>query len=102
MVRTTALAARYIGETEKNIERVFDAAPGAGCVLFFDEADALFGRRSGVRSSHSRYANQEVSYLLQRAESFRGVVILSTTTTPRLSDRQRSGLEAIVRFPRRD
>lgn len=69
---------KYIGETEKNLRRVFDAAEHSGSILLFDEADALFGRRSEVKDSHDRYANIEVSYLLQRIEAYRGLVILTT------------------------
>jgi len=69
---------KYIGETEKNLQRLFDAAEDGGAILFFDEADALFGKRSEVKDSHDRYANIEVSYLLQRMESFGGLAILAT------------------------
>lgn len=69
---------KYIGETEKNLGLVFDAAEESECLLFFDEADALFGRRTEVREAHDRYANLEISYLLQRMEGFRGVVVLAT------------------------
>jgi SpoVK/Ycf46/Vps4 family AAA+-type ATPase len=69
---------KYIGETEKNIQRVFDAMEGSGSILFFDEADALFGKRSEVRDSHDRYANIEVNYLLQRMEAYGGLAILAT------------------------
>ena len=72
------VVSKYIGETEKELSRLFDAAEASGAVLLFDEADALFGRRSEVRDSHDRYANQEVSYLLQRMESYRGLAILTT------------------------
>lgn len=69
---------KYIGETEKNLQRVFDAMDGSGSILFFDEADALFGKRSEVRDSHDRYANIEVNYLLQRMEAYSGLAILAT------------------------
>jgi hypothetical protein len=69
---------KYIGETEKNLRRLFDAAEDGGAILFFDEADALFGKRSEVKDSHDRYANIEVSYLLQRMEAYRGLAILTT------------------------
>ena len=69
---------KYIGETEKNLRRLFDAAESGGAILFFDEADALFGKRSQVKDSHDRYANIEVNYLLQRMESFTGLAILAT------------------------
>jgi hypothetical protein len=69
---------KYIGETEKNLRRLFDAAEDGGAILFFDEADALFGKRSEVKDSHDRYANIEINYLLQRMESYRGLAILAT------------------------
>jgi hypothetical protein len=72
------VVSKYIGETEKNLERIFDAAEESGAVLLFDEAEALFGKRSEVRDSHDRYANVEVSYLLQRMEDHDGTVILTT------------------------
>ena len=73
-----AVVSKYIGETEKNLKRVFDAAEDSGAILLFDEADALFGKRSEVKDSHDRYANIEVSYLLQRMEAYRGLAILTT------------------------
>ena len=72
------VVSKYIGETEKNLRRVFDAAEDSGAILLFDEADALFGKRSEVKDSHDRYANIEVSYLLQRMEAYRGLAILTT------------------------
>lgn len=74
----SSVISKYIGETEKNLKRVFDAAEAGGAVLFFDEADALFGKRSEVKDSHDRYANIEVSFLLQRMESYKGLSILAT------------------------
>ncbi|MGI8587621.1 MAG: ATP-binding protein [Chloroflexia bacterium] len=74
----SAVVSKYIGETEKNLRRLFDAAEDGGAILFFDEADALFGKRSEVKDSHDRYANIEVNYLLQRMESYRGLAILAT------------------------
>ena len=79
------VVSKYIGETEKNLRRVFDAAEGGGAILLFDEADALFGRRSEVKDSHDRYANIEISYLLQRMEEYRGLAILTTNQTRRRS-----------------
>ncbi len=72
------VVSKYIGETEKNLRRIFDAADESGAILLFDEADALFGKRSEVKDSHDRYANLEVSYLLQRIEAYRGLAILTT------------------------
>ncbi|WP_406208287.1 ATP-binding protein [Kitasatospora sp. NBC_01560] len=77
-VDLSAAVSKYIGETEKNLRRLFDAAEPGGTILFFDEADALFGKRSQVRDSHDRYANIEVSYLLQRMEAYQGLAILAT------------------------
>jgi ATPase family associated with various cellular activities (AAA) len=77
-VDLSQVVSKYIGETEKNLRRVFDAADGGGVVLLFDEADAIFGKRTEVHDSHDRYANIEVSYLLQRMESYRGLAILTT------------------------
>lgn len=74
----SAVVSKYIGETDKNLRRVFDAAEGGGAVLLFDEADALFGKRSDVKDSHDRHANIEVSYLLQRMEAYQGLAILTT------------------------
>ena len=74
----SGVVSKYIGETEKNLRRVFDAAEDGGAILLFDEADALFGKRSEVKDSHDRYANIEVSYLLQRMEAYRGLAILTT------------------------
>ena len=74
----SAVVSKYIGETEKNLRRLFDAAEDGGAILFFDEADALFGKRSEVKDSHDRYANIEINYLLQRMEAYRGLAILAT------------------------
>lgn len=77
---------KYIGETEKNLGRIFEAAKRSPVVLFFDEADALFGKRTDVQDSHDRYANQEVSYLLQRIEDFGGITILATNRRQNVDD----------------
>ncbi len=74
----SAVVSKYIGETEKNLDRIFDAAEAGNVVLFFDEADALFGKRSEVRDAHDRYANIEIAYLLQRLEAYDGLVVLAT------------------------
>ena len=95
----SAVVSKYIGETEKNLRRLFDAAEGGGAILFFDEADALFGKRSEVRDSHDRYANIETSYLLQRVESFRGLVILSTNMRAALDAAFLRRLRFLVTFP---
>jgi hypothetical protein len=77
-VDLSAVVSKYIGETEKNLRRVFSAAERANAILFFDEADALFGKRTEIKDAHDRYANQEVAYLLQRLEDFEGMAILAT------------------------
>src|SRR5208337_1632249 len=69
----SSVVSKYIGETEKNLRRVFDAAENGGAILFFDEADSLFGKRSEVKDSHDRYANIEINYLLQRMETYRAL-----------------------------
>ncbi|WP_337875077.1 ATP-binding protein, partial [Elioraea sp.] len=74
----SGVVSKWIGETEKNLRRVFDAAEAGGAVLFFDEADALFGKRTEVKDAHDRYANVEIAYLLQRMEAYRGLSILAT------------------------
>jgi len=74
----SAVVSKYIGETEKNLRRLFDAADSADVILFFDEADALFGKRTEVKDAHDRYANLEISYLLERMERFKGLAVLAT------------------------
>jgi SpoVK/Ycf46/Vps4 family AAA+-type ATPase len=93
------LVSKYIGETEKNVRRVFDAAEGGGAILLFDEADALFGRRSDVKDSHDRYANIEVSYLLQRMEAYRGLAILTSNMKHALDPAFLRRIRFIVHFP---
>jgi hypothetical protein len=95
----SAVVNKYIGETEKNLRRLFDAAEGGGAILFFDEADALFGKRSEVKHSHDRYANIEINYLLQRIESYRGVAILATNMKSALDTAFMRRLRFIVNFP---
>ena len=93
------VVSKYIGETEKNLRRVFDAAEGGGVILLFDEADALFGKRSDVKDSHDRYANIEVSYLLQRMEAYRGLAILTTNMRGSLDPAFLRRLRFVVEFP---
>jgi hypothetical protein len=93
------VVSKYIGETEKNLRRLFDAAEDGGAILFFDEADALFGKRSEVRDSHDRYANIEINYLLQRMETFQGLAILATNTKGSLDPAFVRRLRFIVDFP---
>jgi hypothetical protein len=90
---------KYIGETEKNLRRVFDAAEEGGAILLFDEADALFGKRSDVKDSHDRYANIEISYLLQRMESYRGLAILTTNMKDALDSAFMRRIRFVVQFP---
>ena len=95
----SSVVSKYIGETEKNLRRVFDAAEGGGAILLFDEADALFGKRSEVKDSHDRHANIEVSYLLQRMESYRGLAILTTNLKSALDQAFLRRIRFIVQFP---
>lgn len=95
----SAVVSKYIGETEKNLRRVFDAAEESGAILLFDEADALFGKRSEVKDSHDRYANIEVSYLLQRMEAYRGLAILTTNLKNALDQAFQRRLRFILQFP---
>jgi SpoVK/Ycf46/Vps4 family AAA+-type ATPase len=98
-VDLSQVVSKYIGETEKNLRRIFDAAEEGGAVLLFDEADALFGKRSEVKDSHDRYANLEVSYLLQRMEAYRGLAILTTNVRHALDPAFLRRLRFIVEFP---
>jgi SpoVK/Ycf46/Vps4 family AAA+-type ATPase len=93
------IVSKYIGETEKNLRNVFDAAEQSGAILFFDEADALFGKRSEVRDSHDRYANIEIDYLLQRVEDYRGLAILCTNRRSALDRAFLRRLRFLVEFP---
>jgi Winged helix domain, variant/ATPase family associated with various cellular activities (AAA) len=93
------LVSKYIGETEKNLDRIFAAATNANAILFFDEADALFGKRSEVRDSHDRYANLEISYLLQKMEQYEGVSILATNLKQNLDDAFLRRLAFSIAFP---
>ncbi len=93
------VVSKYIGETEKNLRRVFDAAEDGAAVLLFDEADALFGKRTEVKDSHDRYANIEVSYLLQRMEAYRGLAILTTNRKNSLDQAFLRRLRFVVEFP---
>jgi hypothetical protein len=94
-----ATVSKYIGETEKNLDRIFAAAEGSNAILFFDEADALFGRRSEVRDSHDRYANIEVAYLLQRMDSYPGAVVLATNFRQNMDDAFLRRLDFVIDFP---
>jgi AAA+ superfamily predicted ATPase len=95
----SSVVSKYIGDTEKNLRRVFDAAEESGAILLFDEADALFGKRSEVKDSHDRYANIEVSYLLQRMEAYRGLAILTTNMKAALDTAFQRRLRFVIQFP---
>jgi SpoVK/Ycf46/Vps4 family AAA+-type ATPase len=94
-----AVVSKYIGETEKNLERIFTAAADANAILFFDEADALFGKRSDVRDAHDRYANIEISYLLQRMEQYDGLAVLATNLRQHIDEAFTRRLQFVVEFP---
>ncbi len=93
------VVSKYIGETEKNLDRIFTAAENANAILFFDEADALFGKRSEVRDSHDRYANIEISYLLQKMEQYAGLAILATNLRQNMDDAFTRRLHFVIEFP---
>jgi ATPase family associated with various cellular activities (AAA) len=95
----SSVVSKYIGETEKNLRRLFDQAEDGGAILFFDEADALFGKRSEVKDSHDRYANIEINYLLQRMEAYRGLAILATNMKSALDQAFMRRLRFVVNFP---
>ena len=94
-----SVVSKYIGETEKNLERIFAAAEQANAILFFDEADALFGKRSEVRDAHDRYANIEVAYLLQKMEGYEGVSLLASNLRQNMDEAFLRRLAFIVNFP---
>jgi SpoVK/Ycf46/Vps4 family AAA+-type ATPase len=93
------VVSKYIGETEKNLRRVFDAADAGAAILLFDEADALFGKRSEVKDSHDRFANIEISYLLQRMETYRGLAVLTTNRKSALDQAFLRRIRFAVEFP---
>jgi hypothetical protein len=95
----SSIVSKYIGETEKNLRKVFDAAEGGGVILLFDEADALFGKRSEVKDSHDRYANMEVSYLLQCMEAYQGLAILTTNLKGSIDQAFLRRIRFVVQFP---
>ena len=98
-VNLATLVSKYIGETEKNLERIFEAARETNAILFFDEADSIFGKRSEVRDAHDRYANIEVGYLLQKMEQYDGIVILATNLRKNMDDAFVRRLHAAIEFP---
>jgi SpoVK/Ycf46/Vps4 family AAA+-type ATPase len=93
------LVSKYIGETEKNLSRLFDKAENKDWILFFDEADALFGKRADIHDAHDKYANQETPHLLQRVESYKGLVILASNQRANIDDAFARRLQAIISFP---
>jgi hypothetical protein len=93
------VVSKYIGETEKNLSKLFDKAEHKNWILFFDEADALFGKRTDIRDAHDKYANQEVAYLLQRIEGYNGLVILATNQRGNIDDALIRRFQAIIHFP---
>jgi SpoVK/Ycf46/Vps4 family AAA+-type ATPase len=95
----SSVISKYIGETEKNLERIFTAAEATGAILFFDEADALFGKRSEVKDAHDRHANVETSYLLQRMEAHDGICILATNLRRNMDEAFSRRLAFAVQFP---
>jgi len=98
-VDLSAVVSKYIGETEKNLRRVFDAAESSDAVLFFDEADALFGKRSEVKDSHDRYANTDSGLLLQRMENHAGMVILTTNMKSNIDEAFLRRIRNVIEFP---
>jgi len=99
-VDLSQVVSKYIGETEKNLAAIFKKAEGKDWILFFDEADALFGKRTSVKDSHDRYANQEISYLLQRVEDYPGLSILSTNLKGSIDSAFVRRFQAVVHFPK--
>jgi SpoVK/Ycf46/Vps4 family AAA+-type ATPase len=93
------VVSKYIGETEKNLDRIFAAAQDSNAILFFDEADAVFGKRSEVKDAHDRYANIEVAYMLQKMESYDGAVILATNLRSNIDDAFLRRLDIAIEFP---
>jgi hypothetical protein len=98
-INLSMIVSKYIGETEKNLAKIFDLAEYKQWILFFDEADALFGKRTKVDDSHDRYANQEISFLLQRLEEFNGVVILASNLKANIDDAFLRRFQSVVHFP---
>ncbi len=98
-VDLSAVVSKYVGETEKNLRRVFDEAEDANAIIFFDEADALFGKRGEVKEAQDRWANMEVNYLLQRIEEYAGVVVLASNLRQNIDDAFMRRIHVIVEFP---
>jgi hypothetical protein len=100
-VDLSAVVSKYIGETEKNLRRVFDAAKKGGAVLFFDEADALFGKRTNVKDGHARYANIEIDYLLERIEDYAGLAILTADNRTKIDNAFSRRFDFVISMPLR-
>jgi SpoVK/Ycf46/Vps4 family AAA+-type ATPase len=98
-VDLSTVVSKYIGETEKNLFNLFNRAENKDWILFFDEADALFGKRTNVQSAHDRYANQEVAYLLQRVEEYQGLVILASNFKSNIDEAFVRRFQTIINFP---
>jgi SpoVK/Ycf46/Vps4 family AAA+-type ATPase len=98
-VDLTAVVNKYVGETEKNLNRIFDSAATQDAILFFDEADALFGKRTEVKDSHDRYANSDIDHLLQRIETFQGLVILASNVQSALDSAFMRRIRFVIKFP---
>ena len=101
-VDLTGIVSKYIGETEKNLERLFTKATQKNGILFFDEADALFGKRTNVRDAHDRYANIDTAWLMQRIEAYKGLLIFATNSKDNIDDAFIRRLQAVIHFPVRD
>jgi hypothetical protein len=98
-IELSKVISKYIGETEKNLARIFEKAENKGWILFFDEADALFGKRTNINDAHDRYANQEVSYLLQRIEDYNGLVILASNLKSNIDEAFQRRFQSMIYFP---
>jgi SpoVK/Ycf46/Vps4 family AAA+-type ATPase len=98
-IELSQVVSKYIGETEKNLSKIFEAAEGSGVILFFDEADAIFGKRSETKDAHDRYANIEVSYLLQKIEEYNGLVILASNFKQNIDEAFIRRMRFIINFP---
>jgi SpoVK/Ycf46/Vps4 family AAA+-type ATPase len=93
------IVSKFIGETEKNLSKLFEKADNKNWILFFDEADALFGKRTNVKDAHDKYANQEASYLLQRVEQHNGLVILATNFKNNIDEAFMRRFQSVIHFP---
>jgi len=98
-INLSEVVSKYIGETEKNLQRVFDAAEASNAILLFDEADALFGKRSEVKDSHDRYANIEINFLLQQLGAFHGVAVIATNNAKDIDLKLRKRIGYVIQFP---